>query len=86
MNAGYEPIFMEMDEKMQLIAANSMIRKMAKIADPEDKLEGYRKVAGYLETNEYLKNHQLLDEGILELSDLKKIPIIMNKSLKIGGK
>lgn len=86
MNAGYEPIFMEMDEKMQLIAANAMIRKMAKIADPEDKLEGYRKVAGYLETNKYLKNHQLLDEGILELSDLKKIPIIVNKSLKIGGK
>jgi hypothetical protein len=45
MKKGFEPIFMEMDEKQQLIAGNAMLRQMAKIADPHDKLEGYRKVA-----------------------------------------
>jgi hypothetical protein len=33
MKKGFEPIFMEMDEKQQLIAGNAMLRQMAKIAD-----------------------------------------------------
>jgi hypothetical protein len=73
MHKGYAPIFMEMDDKMQLIAANAMMRNMAKIADPDDKLEGYRKIVGYLETKAYMQDHKLLDAGFSALE--KVVPI-----------
>ena len=69
MKKGFEPIFMEMDDKQQLIAANAMLRQMAKIADPDDKLEGYRKVATYIEAGEYLTDNKLLSGGIHALSN-----------------
>ncbi|WP_281189075.1 gamma-mobile-trio integrase GmtZ [Vibrio harveyi] len=69
MKKGFEPIFMEMDDKQQLIAANAMLRQMAKIADPDDKLEGYRKVASYIEAGEYLTDNKLFSEGIHALTD-----------------
>ncbi|OOE93630.1 integrase [Salinivibrio sp. AR647] len=69
MKKGFEPVFMEMDDKQQLIAANAMLRQMAKIADPDDKLEGYRKVANYIEAGEYLTDNKLLFGGIHALSN-----------------
>ena len=69
MKKGFEPIFMEMDDKQQLIAANAMLRQMAKIADPDDKLEGYRKVASYIEAGEYLTDNKLFAEGVSALTD-----------------
>ncbi|PQJ47877.1 integrase [Vibrio campbellii] len=69
MKKGFEPIFMEMDDKQQLIAANAMLRQMAKIADPDDKLEGYLKVANYIEAGEYLTDNKLLSQGIHALTD-----------------
>lgn len=69
MKKGFEPIFMEMDDKQQLIAANAMLRQMAKIADPDDKLEGYRKVANYIEAGKYLTDNKLFSEGIHALTD-----------------
>ncbi len=69
MKKGFEPIFMAMDDKQQLIAANAMLRQMAKIADPDDKLEGYRKVASYIEAGEYLNDNKLLSGGIQALSN-----------------
>ena len=69
MKKGFEPIFLAMDEKQQLIAANAMLRQMAKIADPNDKLEGYRKVANYIEAGEYLTEHKLLQAGMNALTD-----------------
>ena len=69
MKKGFEPIFMEMDDKQQLIAANAMLRQMAKIADPDDKMEGYRKVANYLEAGEYLSDNKLFSAGMNALSD-----------------
>ena len=69
MKKGFEPIFLAMDEKQQLIAANAMLRQMAKIADPNDKLEGYRKVAHYIEAGEYLTEHKLLQAGMKMLTD-----------------
>ncbi|MGL1163431.1 gamma-mobile-trio integrase GmtZ [Vibrio parahaemolyticus] len=69
MKKGFEPIFMEMDDKQQLIAANAMLRQMAKIADPDDKLEGYRKVANYIEAEEYLTDNKLFSQGIHALTD-----------------
>ncbi|MCW8330837.1 integrase family protein [Photobacterium sp. SDRW27] len=68
MKKGFEPIFMEMDDKQQLIAANAMLRQMAKIADPDDKLEGYRKVASYIEAGEYLTDNKLFSQGIHALT------------------
>jgi hypothetical protein len=62
--AGCKPIFLEMDEKQQLIATNAMFRHMAKIADPDNKLEGFRKAADYLEAGEFLKDSKLLEAGI----------------------
>lgn len=76
MKKGFEPIFMEMDDKQQLIAANAMLRQMAKIADPDDKLEGYRKVASYIEAGEYLTDNKLFSEGIHALTD---------KAINLGG-
>ncbi len=69
MKKGFEPIFMEMDDKQQLITANAMLRQMAKIADPDDKLEGYRKVASHIEAGEYLIDNKLFSEGIRALTD-----------------
>lgn len=69
MKKGFEPIFLEMDEKQQLIAANAMLRRMAKIADPDDKLEGYRKVANYIEAGEYLEENKLFNAGMSALTD-----------------
>jgi len=64
MKKNFKPLFMEMDDKQQLITANAMLRHMAKISDPDDKLEGYRKVCGYLEAEEYMQDLNLLDEGV----------------------
>ena len=69
MKSGFKPIFMEMDENQQLIAVNAMMRKMAKIADPEDKMEGYRKVANHIEAEEYLINNKLLSAGISAINN-----------------
>ena len=69
MKKGFEPIFMEMDDKQQLIAANAMLRQMAKIADPDDKLEGYRKVANYIEAGEYLEENKLFNTGMSALTN-----------------
>lgn len=69
MKKGFEPIFMEMDDKQQLIAANAMLRHMAKIADPDDKLEGFHKVASYIEAGEYLTDNKLFSQGIHALTD-----------------
>lgn len=69
MKRGFEPIFLGMDEKTQLITANAMLRHMAKIADPDDKLEGYRKVANYIEAGDYLKEHKLFNAGMSALTD-----------------
>ncbi|MGB0784311.1 MAG: gamma-mobile-trio integrase GmtZ [Marinomonas sp.] len=69
MKKGREPIFLEMDEKQQLITANAMLRQMAKIADPDDKLEGYRKVANYIEAGEYLEENKLFNAGMSALTD-----------------
>ncbi|MCW8336526.1 gamma-mobile-trio integrase GmtZ, partial [Vibrio paucivorans] len=69
MKKGFEPIFMEMDDKQQLIAANAMLRQIAKIAAPDDKLEGYRKMANYIEAGEYLNDNKLLVQGVNALTD-----------------
>jgi hypothetical protein len=82
MKKGFEPLFMEMDDKQQLISANAMMRHMAKIADPDNKLEGFRKVAGYLEAEEYMRDHKLLSEGLSTLTEqaISLTPLLQPKA------
>ncbi|MEQ3622807.1 MAG: VPA1269 family protein [Marinobacter sp.] len=82
--SGYKPVFLEMDENTQLIVGNALIRKMAKIADPDDKMEGYRIATNYIEAQDYLENDGLLKSGFeavrqitpitLSSAALKRIP------------
>ena len=73
MNKGYSPVFMEMDERMQLIAGNAMMRAMAARASPYDQLEGFKHVAGLVEAGQHL---HLLPSGIGALEKAYQGPVI----------
>lgn len=73
MRNGYNPVFMQMDERMQLIAGNAMLRAMARQASPNDQLEGFRCVAGVLEAGQHLK---LLPDGIKALEEVYQGPVV----------
>lgn len=75
--SGYKPIFLEMDEQTQLIVGNALLRKMAKIADPEDKMEGYRVATSYIEAQEYLTDSGLLNSGFEAVKNVA--PITLSK-------
>jgi len=81
--SGYQPLFLEMDEQTQLIAGNAVMRKMAQIANPADKLEGYRIAANYIEAQEYLKDSRLLDSGFDELGKLTPLTFSADASKRI---
>lgn len=55
MQGGYAPILMGMDDRLQLIAGNAMMRSMATTMSPRDQMEGFREVSNLLETGEGLK-------------------------------
>jgi hypothetical protein len=73
--SGYQPLFLEMDEQTQLIAGNAIMRKMAKIANPDDKLEGYRVAANYVEAEEYLSDAGLLKSGFEAVKNISPITL-----------
>lgn len=75
MQKGYQPVLMEMDERAQLITANALLRKMAQIAHPSDKLEGYRIAANYIDAQEYLVDDRLLDAGIEQMG--RAAPLVL---------
>ena len=79
MQKGYQPVLMEMDERAQLIAANALLRKMAKLAHPSDKLEGYRIAANYIEAQEYLVDDRLLEAGIEQMSQAAPLALLNPK-------
>lgn len=65
MREGYAPVFMQLDEQMQLILGNALMRAMARQACPENwRVEGFRRVAGLIETARSLREAGLLDSGI----------------------
>lgn len=65
MREGYVPVFMQMDEQMQLILGNALMRAMARRVCPEDwRVEGYRRVAGLIEAGRSLREAGLLSTGI----------------------
>ena len=73
MRNGYSPVFMQMDEHMQLIAGNAMLRAMAHRASPNDQLEGFSYVVGAIEAGQHLK---LLPVGIKSLEEAYNGPVI----------
>lgn len=73
MSNGYAPLFMQMDERMQLIAGNAMMRAMAVQASPNDQLEGFSYITGVLETGQHLN---LLPDGIEALEDIYQGPVV----------
>jgi hypothetical protein len=91
MKDGYKPIFMEMDERMQLIAGNAFMRKMANQVMPKDKLiEGLQRVCGYIESEQSLKRLGLLDDAFNEIAhkeDWPAFPLaeIAGKTIQSGA-
>lgn len=76
MKKGFEPYFLQMDDQQQLIAANAMMRQMAKQAQPMDRIEGYRQVANYLDTEGYLLDNGLLQSGVSALTGNSKEAVL----------
>jgi len=81
---GYQPVFLEMDENAQLIAGNALIRKMAQIANPDDKLEGYRIASNYIEAQEYLMDARLIEAGFEELQKHTPLTLEVGASKQIS--
>ncbi|WP_410950741.1 VPA1269 family protein [Pseudomonas sp. S1(2024)] len=72
MRGGYAPILMGMDDRLQLIAGNAMMRSMALTLSPNDRMEGFREVSSLLEAGEGL---QLLPAAMEPLERLTKQPV-----------
>ena len=87
MKQGFEPLFMEMDDDQKLMAGNAFMRAMVKMADPDNKLVGYKKVVGYLDTEDYLRDNRLLKVGLDELTQqavsLKSLRYDRNERLEL---
>lgn len=81
--SGYQPIFLEMDENTQLMVGNALIRKMALIADPNDKMEGYRIATNYIEAQEYMTNSGLLDSSLEAVKNISPITLSSGSSKRI---
>jgi hypothetical protein len=73
MQNGYSPVFMQMDERMQLIVGNAMMRNMARQASASDQLEGFRYVAGMVEAGQHLN---LLPSGVAALEEIFQGPVV----------
>ena len=72
---GYLPHLLLLDQDQQLIAANAMIRTMTKQIDSINKLGSFQKIVSYLEFDEFLQNHKLLETGIKTLEEHLNTPI-----------
>jgi len=81
--SGYQPIFLEMDEQTQLIAGNAIMRKMAMLADPNDKLKGYRIASNYIEAQQYLVDAKLLEGGVQELQKVAPLTLADSQPKRI---
>lgn len=82
--SGYQPIFLEMDEQTQLITGNALMRKMAMLAAPDDKLEGYRIASDYIEAQQYLIDAKLLEDGGGELQKIAPITLADSQARHIA--
>lgn len=77
MRDNYAPVFMQMDEHMQLMMGNAFMRAMAKRACPQDwRIEGYRRVTGLIEAGRSLQEGGLLEGGIEALKHRWQNPVL----------
>ncbi|MCU7872492.1 MAG: integrase [Candidatus Thiodiazotropha sp. (ex Lucinoma borealis)] len=77
MREGYQPIFMMMDEKMQLVVGNALMRRMAKQVSPEDwRIKGMQCVTGVIETGQSLQKAGLLETGLKALELVWQQPVL----------
>ena len=77
MREGYAPVFLQMDDQMQLILGNALMRAMARQACPEDcRIEGVRRVAGVIEAERSLRECGLLQPGLDALAEQWHSPIL----------
>ncbi len=74
MHNGYAPVFMNMDENMQLITGNAMIRAMAKRFRHGNE-NGFHEVANHIEAQEYLSDSGVIERGISELNESCGVPV-----------
>ncbi|MCG7873101.1 MAG: integrase family protein [Candidatus Thiodiazotropha lotti] len=87
MRENYSPVFMQMDDQMQLIMGNAMMRAMAQRACPDDwRFEGYRLVTGLIETEQSLSEYGLLESGIKALEHQWDQPILSLNELLCSGR
>ncbi|MNC34382.1 hypothetical protein D3C75_828130 [compost metagenome] len=63
---------MGMDDRLQLIAGNAMMRSMALTLSPKNQMEGFREVSSLLEAGEGLK---LLPAAMEPLERVTKQPV-----------
>ena len=82
--SGYQPVFLEMDEQTQLIAGNAIMRKMAMIANPDDKLDGYRTASNYIEAQQYLTDARLQESGFEELRNITPLTLASDNAKRIS--
>jgi hypothetical protein len=82
---GFAPIFLQMDDQMQLVAGNAMFREMAKHVYPENELEGYRRLSGLMETENYLLDTKLLEKGFKSLQGATHMPVFTLQELANYG-
>jgi hypothetical protein len=74
---GYDPVFMHMDDNMQLIMGNAFMRAMAKKVRPENwSIEGIRIVSGLIETQQSLESLGVLGDGIAALEEASGNPLL----------
>lgn len=77
MREGYAPVFMQMDEEMQLIMGNALMRAMAQKASADDwRIGGFRRVCGIIEAGHSLGATGLLDHGIEALQQQWPGPVV----------
>ena len=79
---GYAPIFMNMDEQMQLVAGNAMIRAMASQYKTVSEGSGFKEVSNYIEAQEYLADKGVINKGIEGVSQFTDLPVIKLSDLQ----
>lgn len=82
MREGYQPVFMMMDEQMQLIMGNALMRRMAQQMSTDDwRIEGMQRVAGIIEAGQSLSEAGILDSGVKALEAAWQQPVLQLNDL-----
>ncbi|MCL1125511.1 gamma-mobile-trio integrase GmtZ [Shewanella surugensis] len=74
--SGYMPFMMELDDEAQLAAGNAMINAMLRATGKKDKSNAMTQLANYLDTEAYLVDMGLLDEGVKAIEAKTGISIL----------